>query len=540
MRSLDSVESVPLPGTERAQEVAFSPDGNFIAFQDRRQLKKASLAGGAPSVLIDRLDNGGGWGPAGLAWGRSGLLVFPQALGVGLSMVREGGGEPQPFTTLNEKEHEASHRLPHFLPDGNAVLFTVVRYTTITPNWKRSQIWVKPLNGERKWLLDDAMDAQYAGNGLLVFARQGKLFAVRFDPASLTVSGTPVQVVDGVSQALYGQAAVTWTGASQYSVSENGTLFYAPGPIEPPFYTALSWRDRNGRQIPIDGMSKMARFAPRVLPDNRHIAYSELHVAKDIRLFDPTLGTEDRVSYEGQNAFPIWSRDGRQLAFRSDRGGPLAIYLTSDGDFHNVTQLTKGPLDVPSSWAPDNKTLVFTRGFSATGGNTDIYIVSTDKPQEARPLIASPADESFPEISPDGKWLAFGSNESGTAQIYVQPFGRPGKRVTITSDGGFEPAWSPTSNELFYRSAGDRSIMSVHYTAGDQFVPAKAVRLFQYRPSIGGTSVRASYDVAPDGRFLINEPVEEGQAERASLIFPSTLRVMLNWTSGIEGMLAAR
>src|SRR5215813_3685932 len=134
-------------------------------------------------------------------------------------MVREAGGDPEEFTTLDTAANEIFHRLPHFLPDGNAVLFTVLRYTTITPDWKRAQIWVKPLKGERKLLLENALDARYVGNNTLVFARQGKLFAVHFDASTLSVSGTPIQVLDGVTHALYGSAAITWTGAAQFSVA---------------------------------------------------------------------------------------------------------------------------------------------------------------------------------------------------------------------------------------------------------------------------------------------------------------------------------
>src|SRR4030095_1831488 len=145
-------------------------------------------------------------------------------LGVGLSIVRDSGGEPEEFTTIDASKNESSHRLPHFLPDGSAVLFTVLRYTTITPDWKRAQVWVKPLKGERKLLIENALDARYIGSNILVFARQAKLFAVRFDPSSLSISGTPIQVLDGVTHALYGQAGITWTGAAQYAVGQDGTL----------------------------------------------------------------------------------------------------------------------------------------------------------------------------------------------------------------------------------------------------------------------------------------------------------------------------
>jgi serine/threonine-protein kinase len=541
IRDLDRWDTVAIPGTEQAQNPFFSPDGKWIGFQQGRQIKKVSLAGGTPEVVVENLNNAGAdWGPPGITWGKDGTLVFPQSLGVGLSMVRDTGGELQEFTTLDAKANESSHRLPHFLPDGKAVLFTVLRYTNITPDWKRAEVWVKPLNGERKLLVDNAMDARYAGNNTLVFARQAKLFAVHFDPESLTVSGTPVQVLDGVTQALYGNAAVMWSGASQYSVAENGTLLYGPGSIEPPLLSSLTWADRTGKLTPITGPKPMFRFAARVLPDGKRVAYSELHLNKDIWIFDPTRGTEDRATYEGQNAFPIWSPDGSRMAFRSDRAGPLGIYMTQAANSREVVQLTPGPMDVPSSWTADGKELAFTRGFSATGGNTDIYVVSVDRPNEARAVVATDATESFPEFSPDGKWLAYCSDESGRNTLYVQPYPGPGSRVTVTGEGPpAEPLWSKNSSELFYR-AGQR-VFSVRFKAsGTDFIPEKPVLLFE-QPFLGaGTTVRATYDIAPDGRFLLNQAIPEGLEARTRAIFPATLRIILNWTEETKRLLAAK
>lgn len=387
--------------------------------------------------------------------------------------------------------------------------------------------------GERKLLIEDALDARYLGNGSLVFARQGKLFVVPFDSKTLTVaSDAPVQVLDGVTHSLYGEAGSNWTGAAQFSVSENGTLVYAPGSFEPPLLSNLVWVDRKGKATPLTGMRPMSRWAARILPDGKRIAFSELYVNKDIWTFDTVRGTEDRSGFEGQNAFPIWSPDGKLLAFRSDRSGALRVYLKGI-DSRDAIPLTpgSGQLEVPSSWSPDSKELAITQG-------SDIFVVSIDQPGKLRPILTTSALERFPEFSPDGKWLAYCSNETGRYELYVQPYPGPGKRVTITRDGAQQPAWSKNSNELFYQN-GSR-MMSVRFkVSGDEFIPEEPVMLFD-QPSLGGgTTVRATYDVSPDGRFLLNQPIPEPADERNKKIFPSTIRIVLNWGEEVRRLLTA-
>ena len=348
-------------------------------------------------------------------------------------------------------------------------------------------------------------------------------------------------MLDGLVHSLYGTGAVTWTGAAQFDVSESGSLLYAPGSIEPPQLSSLVWVDRQGNVTPVTGMRPMARFGARVSPDGRRIASSELYVNKDVWIFDTARGTEERATDQGQNAFPIWSPDGARMAFRSDRAGPLRIYQSSGTGSRDVRELTLGPFDVPGAWTPDGAELIFTRGFSSLGGNTDIYVVPVDDAGEPRALLKTAADERFPELSPDGRWLAYCSNETGRSELYVQPYGRPGRRVTITSDGAQDPAWSRNSDELFYRS-GSGAMMSVRFTVeGDEFAPGRSVMLFDLPSWLGaGTTVRATYDVAPDGRFLVNQPITDVAAERARTIYPSRLRFVENWTEDVRRLLAPR
>ena len=197
VRNLNRPGDAPIAGTEGAVNLTFAPDGESLAFQQGPQLKKVALSGGAPTVILDGLSGAGAFGPPGITWGQNGTIVLASTLGVGLSMVRDTGGKPEPFTDLDTKANEASHRLPHFLPDGSGVLFTVIPFSAVAPDRSRAQVWVKSLNsGERKRLIEDAVDAQYAGDNTLIFARRGKLFAIRFDLSSLSVSGKEVQALD--------------------------------------------------------------------------------------------------------------------------------------------------------------------------------------------------------------------------------------------------------------------------------------------------------------------------------------------------------
>jgi serine/threonine-protein kinase len=545
VRSLDQEDERPIPGTEGARNVFFSPDGAWLGFHQGQQIKKVSLAGGAPVVIVDNLhlDRGPQWGPPGITWGANGTIVLADALGSRLSVVRDTGGPLEAFTELDPAAHEASHRLPHFLPDASGVLFTVVRPAAFAPDWGKAQIWVKSTRaGERKLLIENAADARYAGQGTIVFAREGRLFAIRFDPASLSVRGLPVLVLDAVNQSIYGLNAVAWTGAAQFSLADAGALFYAPGSVDPGVVSSLTWVDRQGRTTPVAGLERRFRYTPRIHPDGVRIASSDLSANKHIWIFNTLQGTEDRATFTSQNAFPIWAPDGSRFAFRSDRNGALQIYVSEGMDTRNAKPLTSGPLDVPSSWTPDGKELIFTRGASTLGGNSDIYAVSIDDPAIPRPILTTPAEEQFPELSPDGKWLAYVSDESGRPELYVQPYREPGNhRVTITRGGAQEPAWSKNTNELFYR-IDNQQLMTVPFTvSGGSFVPGVPQPLFRSPlPLLGtGTTVRATYDVAPDGRLLLNNADPQSIENRNQRINPSRLRFVLNWVDSLQPLLSA-
>ena len=280
LRSMDQWDAVPVPGTEGGFNPFFSPDGQWLGFLIGRpsesgsvQMKKVSLSGASPVVLTVKGER------FGVTWGRNGKIVFA-GLGSGLKSISETGGEPEQLTQLNAAANESSHRLPHFLPDGAGVLFTVLRHRIITPDWNEAQIWVYSMKTrERKLLIENGLDARYIGDGYMVFARQAKLFAVRFDLKTQAITGSPVPVMDGVTQALYAGNFNTQTGAAQFSSSENGALLYAPGSFEPPVQDLLVWVDRQGKATPL-GTKPMYHIVARVSPDGKQVLFNEYYVGR--------------------------------------------------------------------------------------------------------------------------------------------------------------------------------------------------------------------------------------------------------------------
>jgi serine/threonine protein kinase len=267
----------------------------------------------------------------------------------GLKSVPDSGGEPEVVTELNSASHEVSHRLPHFLPDGSGLLFTTLRHATSAIDWKRSQIWVKSLTtGQSKLLLENAQDAQYGDNGYLIFARQGKLFGVQFNPATLSLEGTPTPVLDNVTHAAAGIGVNFSTGAAQFSISANGSLVYAPGSIEPPLEKSLVWADRMGRVTPV-GSKPMSHGSVRIAPNVPRIAVTEYYVDRIVWTLDAVRGTLERQTFEGLDSDAVWSPDGSSIVFRSNRDGPMRLYHKRL-DSRDAVPITPGPLDFPGSF----------------------------------------------------------------------------------------------------------------------------------------------------------------------------------------------
>jgi len=509
LRPLDSLAVKALAGTEGGNTPFFSPDGQGLGFFAAGKLKKISVNGGAAVTLGDAAN------PRGASWGSEGMIAFAPIGDDALQQLPESGGSPHPLTRL--EKGFTTHRWPEFLPGGKAVLFAVSANPNSSAN---SQVAVQSLRtGERRDPAQGGTNPHYAASGHLVYAQGGSLVAMPFDPKRLTATGAAVPVVEGVLQSLI-------SGATQYSFSATGSLVYVPGGIQSA-QSRLVWVSRNGAEQPLAAPAH-AYLHPRVSPDGRRIAVAIQEQESQIWQWDISRETLTRFTFEGStNLAPAWTRDSKRIAFLSNKEGPQNVFWQlADGSGGLERLTTSGYTNLPLSFSPDGQLLAFTEVNPTTG--YDLWVLRLGDPsassgqvRKAQPFLQTPFNESAPRFSPDGRWLAYISNESGRYEIYVQPYPGPGGKWQISTGGGTEPEWNPNGRELFYRS-GDK-VMAVDITTQPDFAVGKPRVLFEalYEPSPLTTP---NYDVSPDGqRFLMLKPTEQAQAA------PTQINVVLNW-----------
>ena len=503
LRALEEPLGTPIPGTEGARSPFFSPDGQWIGFFAGGKLKKVTVRGGEPVSLCNAPN------PHGAAWGDH-RIVFAPVVYAGLSEVSEDGGTPRAVTALDSRKGERAHRWPEVLPGGRAVVFTI----WTGARWEDSQVVVQSLQtGERRVLVQGGTSARYAPSGHLIYAQGGTLMAVPFDHQRLEVTGPPVPVAEGVLQAS--------TGAVQYALSGLTWLLYVPGKVQGT-ENSLVRVDRQGRAVPLTAAAK-AYFQPRVSPDGRRVVVEIAGASTDLYVLDLADDRLTRLTFDASNTFPVWTPDGKRVAFQSNRAGPLNLFWKpADGSGPEQRLTTGEHADNPSSWSPDGQLLAYHKVHPETG--RDLWVVPTDGDRQPRLVLAGQANEGTPAFSPNGSWLAYTSDESGRSEIYVRPFPEPGGKWQVSSDGGTEPVWARSGRELFFWS-GDR--MMAAPVAGDrEFSAGKPMPLFEGRYE--RPFARANYDVTPDGRYFVMVK-GTGQESRAS-----QLNVLLGWAEGLK------
>jgi serine/threonine-protein kinase len=522
---LDQIEAQALIGLGTPRGVFFSPDGQWVGFADGDvgTLKKVAVTGG-PAVTICSIDGAA----RGATWDSDGNILFATGnAATGLFQVSEGGGEPTVLTWPNREQGETDHLWPELLPGGRAILFTI----TTTGGTDNAQVAVLDLRtGEQKIVLRGGSHAHYVESGHLVYAAAGTLRAVRFDLDRLETVGTPVPVVP--------QVFTTNTGGADFDVARNGTLVYLPADVATAART-LVWLDRQSREDAIKAPPR-AYVAPRIAPDGTRIALDIRDQESDIWVWDLARETLSRLTFGPTlDRYPVWTPDSRRVIFASDRAGPSNVYWQAADNTRTIERLTESPsVQYPRGISPDGTRLIF----EEHRPSADLLALTLDKDRRAEPLVQSQMyDEQNGEISPDGRWLAYQSNESGQNEIYVRPYPDVNSgRWQVSTTGGTQPLWARSGEELFY-VAPDGGLMRVaiergparpqsggqalQNNGGQAWRAGTPAKLFDntYAWAIPGYSGRA-YDISADGRrFLAIKPVAEQSGA------PTNLIVVQNW-----------
>jgi serine/threonine-protein kinase len=502
LRPLDRAESRPIPGTASARDPFFSPDGRWVGFFAGEELRKVPLDGGAPLKICDAptaTSRGASWGP-------DGAIILPLGQLSGLFRVSDSGGTPEPLTVPRGDSGSSGHFSPQILPDGGKVLFTVWNGS----GWSTAILTLG--TGDWEEIASGCTAARYLATGHVICAEMegvrptGTLLAAPFDPEH------PAPVPSFVS--LPGSSTL---GEFDFAASQTGTLVYATAETGPGT-TAAVWVDRGGRSTRPEG-SVAGYQTPSLSPDGRLAVTTRIVEAgrEEVWLHDLESGTAAQLSAASViDNLPIWSPDGDRILFNSVRSPPGLYQGSPNLSDTSVLLLPRGQhILVPGSFSAGGRFLAYTELNNRTLG--DVWMLSLDD-GAVTPLLRSPANERTPVFSPDGRWLAFASDESGTDQVYVRAYPGPGPPMRISSDGGSEPVWSRDGTELFYRHGG--TMMAAPVRTEGAFAAGRPIPLFEDRYATEYKG-RPNYDVGPDGRFLMVE-VEKGSEG-------ARLEVVLNW-----------
>jgi Tol biopolymer transport system component len=517
-RSMSELDVHAIQGTEGYQLVTdpvFSPDGQSVAFYAAadRTLKRIAVTGGVAVTMCPAEP------PYGVSWGPDGI-VFGQG-SKGIMRVSPNGGTPDVLVTVSEDEEAHG---PQLLPGGHHVLFTLATGTGLD-RWDKARVVVQSLtSGERTTLIEGGSDARYVPTGHLVYALGGSVFAIAFDVRRLATTGGPVPVVEGVLR-----AAGRQNGAAHFTFSSAGSLIYIPGPAPRVWQVGqLVLTDRKGAVEPLK-LPPGSYGGPRASPDGRRIAL-EIDDGKEAIIYAYDLSGASamrRLTFGGNNRFPIWTADGTRVAFQSDREGDLAIFWQAadgTGTAERLTSPGRGESHAPESWSPVANLLLFS---VTKGSDVSLWTFSL---QDRKATPFGEVHSSIPPgavFSPDGRWVAYTTVDGHTTSIYVQPFPATGARYQLLakeSSFSHKATWSPDGKGLFYVPRfGGFEVVSVTTQPTFAFGNAVAVP----RPfDPGPPSSRTLYDLTRDGRFV--GIIRAGQTASGSPPARS-IQVVLNW-----------
>jgi serine/threonine-protein kinase len=523
VRGLDQLEPAVLTGfggpsgSGAPRSIFISPDGQWVGFFTGPAMQKVPISGG-PAVRITATDGQ----PRGATWGPDGTVIFATfEPGTGLQRVSAAGGEPTVLTRPDRERGEGDHWWPEFLPGGEAVLFTIAEGAGGIENREIAVLDLRTLKS--KVLIRGGSHARYVATGHLIYGVTGTLRAVAFDLGRLEVASTPAPVLEGV--------VTTAMGAANAMVAANGSLVYVPGGAAGASQRTVVSVDRQGRASPLPGLPPDSYRDVRVSPDGARIA---LATPTDVWTYDAVRATRSRLTNNpAQNRSPLWTPDGQRIIFTSTRAGhPELFWRPADGTGRDERLFARSKefLDVlASGWSADRKQLLFSE--VSPNGQSAISQMPIERPSEGAVLLNKEFSASFPAVSPDGCWMAYMSNVSGRAEVFVERYPQLGNRQPISTDGGTRPLWSHDGRELFFHSLDGRQMLAVPMQPGSTLKAGRPQVLFEAAMSIQGVGGRP-YDVAPDGRFFIIRSV---QTEGGGGTSPNII-VVLNWLEELKGL----
>lgn len=504
LRSMNSSQAEPVPGSEQALSPFFSPDGQWVGFFMAGKLMKVSVNGGTPITLC----------PAptgfGAVWGADDTIIFAPSAGAGLRRVSAAGGTPSQVTQLDKNNGEFSHRWPDLLPDGKTVLFTI----GTLGSWDDAQIVAQGLDtGKRYPLIVGGTFPHYVSTGHLIYMHLGKLMAVPFDASQRKVTGTAVELLPNVWEST--------DGAAQLSASPLGHLVYVPGGVPANQHT-LVWVDRHGGAPEPLAAPPGAYADPRLAPDGRRLAVTISQSSDNIWIYDISGLNFTQLTFEGGNSKPVWTPDGTRITFTSNRDGPLNLFWEKTDTGGTAERLTTSEqMQVPYSWSDQGGGLVFVMNSLQTG--RDIWMLASNG--DVRPVVQGPFNEEGPALSHDGRWLAYVSDESGHNEVYVTSFPKAQGKWKVSTDGGTEPLWSRDGTEIFYRVGNGMMAVRVATTPAFRTSPPQLLFAGEYDQ---GENSRPAYDINADGsRFLMLKTAGTDSA-------PTGFEFVLHWFAEIK------
>jgi serine/threonine-protein kinase len=512
LRGLDQWEGTLLAegtGQSRPYQPFFSPDGKWVGFVTPEELRKVPVGGGTPIKLceVDRA--------RGASWGADGTIVFSSTPRGALMQVPDKGGEPQPFTELDETRNEQTHRWPQWLPGGRAVLFT--SHTQLNEfDHATVEVFV-PESGERRVVHQGGSFGRYValadGRGVVVYANGDSLFGIPYDVQRLEVTGSSVPLVQGVTVSRS-------QGSAQYDISDDGFLVYGSGASSSLGNTVV-WMDRDGRPTPLWEEVQFTRN-PRFSPDGTRIAFDLLTEGEfDIWTYDVDRGVPTRLTFgAGDDRYAAWSPDGAYVYYSSRAAGKFVVSRKPADGSGEQEEVYVAETDVfPQDVSPDGRLLAV--AINAGGDNLDVGLLPLDEDAEPRMLLQSEFLEFLARFSPNGRWLAYVSFESGQPEVYVVPVEGGGK-WQISSDTAWAPAWSADGRELFFRSGNATWVVDVE-TEGPRFRAGRPREL--WNTPLPDTDFDWPFDIAPDGQRFVTFQALQG----ASPDSHEHLNVVLNW-----------